>query len=304
MSPQHEDRPSYLEMLRTSARRCGNCACMGLDPQPEVLPFQGGSIRSDLGKYFERLLGAMVNRSLKPAAFKPNLGYFSCLDRPLQGTFEGSLALADLIAAVRDLFPATPLILDAKRGDIARSSQNYAEEAFIGWQADAVTVSPFMGTDSVQPFEQCADGKRGVYVLNRTSNAGAKDLQGMTVVDTVEEKDLYPMHQAVAILISSWAAARPGTGAVVGATSVRELGEIAAWYSHKNVPMLIPGVGSQGASAKLTMEVLQSAAYDVALARINSSSALTHPWKKAPAPADWLDKCLANIAALLKETAL
>ena len=297
-------RTPYLDMLRQSAKQSGNCACMGLDPQLETLVDISNDPRNKITSFFERLLSAMSSRGLIPAAFKPNLGFYSSLDRPLRNSFSGSLALADVISLVRSHFNGIPIILDSKRGDIARSSENYADEAFLAWEADAVTVSPFMGRDSIHPFEMAADGKRGVYVLNRTSNKSAVELQNSVIVDPVDEKELYPLYQSVAVLISSWAAERPGTGAVVGAVSIDELQQIASWYAHKEIPMLIPGVGSQGASAAKTIEILRASSYDPVLARINSSSALTHPWKHGPAPDNWLDRCLTNIEALLKETAL
>ncbi len=299
---------TYLERLEESARQTGNCACMGLDPQWDVLPYRTGHIREDIGQFFTELLGEMATRGLVPAAFKPNLGYYSVLDAPREGSFEGSLALADLLARLEKLFPSIPVILDAKRGDIARSSQNYASEAFDVWRCDAVTVSPYMGGDSVKPFLEGLQGTKGMYVLNRTSNPGARDLQGLTVADNMVEfitdHDFYPLHSAVARKIAAWAAEQEGTGAVVGATSLQELAEIASFYSSRRVPLLIPGVGSQGASAKATMQVLREARYPLELARINSSSALTHPWKKAPAPKNWLEQCLANVSGLLRETAL
>jgi len=296
---------TYLQKLEESARRSGNCLCMGLDPQWEVLPYRSGHIREDLDRFFTELLEAMAEKSLSPAAFKPNIGYFSVLDEPREGRFEGSLALADLLALLERLFSGVPVILDSKRGDIARSSQNYASEAFDVWRCDAVTVSPYMGRDSVNPFLAGQDGTKGVYVLNRTSNPGSKDLQNLIVVDDVDEKELYPLYKAVAIRIAHWAAEQPGTGAVVGATSPQELAEIAAYYaSSRNVPLLIPGVGSQGAGGTDTMNILRNAGYPLELARINSSSALTHPWKKAPAPKHWLDLSLANITGLLQETSL
>jgi orotidine-5'-phosphate decarboxylase len=165
-----------------------------------------------------------------------------------------------------------------------------------------------MGTDSVKPFLEGFQSAKGMYVLNRTSNPGARDLQGLTVADNMVENitdtDYYPLHVAVARRIALWAAEQEGTGAVVGATSLQELAEIASFYAARRVPLLIPGVGSQGASAKATMQVLREARYPLELARINSSSALTHPWKKAPAPKNWLEQCVANISGLLQETAL
>ena len=295
---------SYKELLQASAKQAGNCACMGLDPQWDVLPYRSGHIREDLYRFFTELLQEMVWHKLSPAAFKPNIGYYNVLDDPRSGTFEGSLALADVLGMLEEYFPNIPVILDSKRGDIARSSANYAHEAFDIWRCDAVTASPYMGTDSVAPFDEEHEGSKGIYLLNRTSNPGAKDVQGLIVVGEVDEKELYPLYMAVAHRIGRWAETIDGIGAVVGATNLKELRELAAYHSMRSVPLLIPGVGSQGASAGETINALQEVGYPVELARINSSSALTHPWKKAPAPANWLELCMVNSKKLLEETAL
>jgi len=292
----------YKLQLKESAERAGNCACMGLDPQWDVLPYRSGNIREDVVRFFSELFEAMVKAHLSPAAFKPNIGYYHALDNPRKGEFEGSLALADVLNLLAQLFPGIPVILDSKRGDIARSSANYAHEAFAIWQCDAVTASPYMGTDSVSPFDEHYEGSRGIYLLNRTSNPGAKDLQDLSIVD--DSGDLEPLYMAVARKIAQWSLTFEGIGAVVGATSLQELKQIAAYLGTYEVPLLIPGVGSQGASAQKTLHVLQSTLYPVQNARINSSSALTHPWKQAPAPENWLDLCIANIKNLCEETAL
>ena len=181
-----------------------------------------------------------------PAAFKPNIGYYSCLDRPRDGDFSGSLALADVMDLLENYFPGVPVILDSKRGDIAKSSLNYANEAFDSWNADAVTVSPYMGTDSVMPF---AFEDKGIYILDRTSNPGGADLQNQNVIDSIDEKEIYPLYLSVAHRIAAWAKEHQGIGAVVGATNPAELEDIAVYFSTRNIPMLIPGVGSQGGSA-------------------------------------------------------
>lgn len=292
---------SYIDKLRQSSKEAGNVVCMGLDPVLSVLPASDAAVRERISEYFAAIFHRMRLEGVSPAAFKPNIGYYACLDNPREEEFQGSLALADTLDLLENYFPGVPVILDSKRGDIARSSGNYAVEAFDCWKADAVTVSPYMGTDSVMPF--AAEGK-GIYVLNRTSNPGAADLQNMLTLDAVDEKELYPMYIAVAHLISRWAQEHPGTGAVVGATSMKELGEIAAYYADREIPMLIPGVGSQGGSGTDVMAALRNAGYPAELARINSSSGLTHPWKKGAAPEDWLDQVMASIHSLFAEVAL
>lgn len=279
---------NYNDTLLDSAKKTGNITCMGLDPKLEVLP-EG----MELVEFFELLFEKMIEKKLIPSAFKPNIGYYQSLDKPREGNFTGSKALAKVLDLLEKYFPGIPVILDSKRGDIARSSLNYEIEAFDCWKTDAVTVSPYMGTDSVSPFQ--VEGK-GIYVLNRTSNPGGKDLQNLICDD---EK---PLYLNVSAKIVEWSEGNKGLGAVVGATSMKELSDISQYYSDKEIPMLIPGVGSQGGAATDVIEVLNKTGYPLYLARINSSSGLTHPWKKGSAPENWIDMCTSSIAKLLEET--
>ncbi|MGE4583737.1 MAG: orotidine-5'-phosphate decarboxylase [Sphaerochaeta sp.] len=287
---------TYQERLQQSAQEVGNVVCMGLDPQVETLLASDLDLRSSINAHFQQLFRRMALSGLIPSAFKPNLGYFACLDNPREDDFSGSQALADLLDMVENFFPGIPLILDSKRGDIARSSLNYAREAFEVWRSDAVTVAPYMGSDSVQPFIDFTD--KGVYILNRTSNPGGKDLQNL-ILDSQR-----PVYEEVARQIIAYNQNRGCVGAVVGATNPQELMQIARLYANEHVPLLIPGVGNQGGSAVEVMQILRSVGYPVVLARINSSSALTHPWKKGAAPDDWLDQCEANLRMLITECAI
>lgn len=291
----------YNTKLATSANKVKNIVCMGLDPVLSVLPYEELDGLSRIRKYMENLFEAMKKAGLCPAAFKPNIGYYSILDRPRQGCFDGSLALAHVLDMLESFFPGIPVILDSKRGDIAKSSLNYANEAFSCWNADSVTVSPYMGTDSVSPF---SFPEKGIYVLDRTSNPGGADLQNRLMLDSVDEKETYPLYMAVAHTIVRWSEGKPGYGAVVGATNMKELEDIAGYFAGKNIAMLIPGVGSQGGSAEEVMAALRRASYDVSIARINSSSGLTHPWKKAPAPKDWTSSCLFGLEKLISEAGI
>lgn len=292
---------TYKKKLIDSASQVGNITCMGLDPQIEVLPFKGPDTRTNLNQYFQVLFRRMALSGLIPSAFKPNIGYYQALDNPRDEDFSGSLALADVMDMVENFFPGIPVILDSKRGDIARSSLNYANEAFDTWQADAVTVSPYMGSDSIGPFIEHSLQEKGVYILNRTSNPGGKDLQNLLVQGSTEA---VPLYREVARQIVVHNGGTGSVGAVVGATNMAELQEIAQYYAPESVPMLIPGVGSQGGSAVEVMKALRESGYAVKLARINSSSALTHPWKKGEAPEDWLELCEASLRKLLKETSV
>ena len=291
---------SYIDILRKSAEETNNIVCMGLDPQVEALPGEG-SARERINQFFDELFHRMRLEGVTPAAFKPNIGYYSALDNPREDDFSGSQALCDVLDMLDGFFPSIPVILDSKRGDIARSSLNYAIEAFDKWGASATTISPYMGTDSILPF---AYEDKGVYILNRTSNPGGAVLQNLQIIDPIDEKEIYPLYISVAHLIASLAKDHPGLGAVVGATNILELKDIARYYASKEIPMLIPGVGSQGGSAEEVMAALRGEGYDVRLARINSSSALTHPWKKAPVPENYLDLCLTNIKNLVEKCSL
>jgi orotidine-5'-phosphate decarboxylase len=283
---------NYCEKLRVSAVTSKSIISMGLDPILAYLPVKTGNTRNDLALFFNTVFKEMLDRKVLPGAFKPNIGYYHALDRPRSGDFSGSLALADLLDTLDKLFPGIPVILDAKRGDIATSSSNYAHEAFTCWKTDAVTISPYMGTDSATPF--LAQGK-GVYILDRTSNPGAADFQDLTVSGD-------PLFRKVAEQIIEWALEYPGTGAVVGATSPDELESLAGVFAGKEIPLLIPGVGSQGGSGNETVARLRKAGYDPLLARINSSSGITHPWKHTPPPADWVKVVVNNLENLNKET--
>ena len=140
---------SYIDRLRESAKEAGNIVCMGLDPVLSVLPESEAPVRERIGSYFSELFRRMRLEGISPSAFKPNIGYYQSLDDPRSEDFSGSLALVDVLELLETYFPSIPVILDSKRGDIAKSSENYAREAFDCWKADAVTVSPYMGSDSV-----------------------------------------------------------------------------------------------------------------------------------------------------------
>lgn len=289
----------YIDKLRKSARASGSIICMGIDPVCEYLPESEGTIEGRITYFFKELFSEMMNRNVLPGAFKPNLGFFATLDRPRENTFDGSRSLAKILSMLDEIFPNVPIILDYKRGDIARSSDNYAKEGFVSWGCDSVTVSPWMGSDSVRPFlKEASLHNGGVYLLNRTSNPGGKEFQNRVLKENGQ-----PLFKKVAENIVSWAEEYPGTGAVVGATSLRELEEITAQFSGKNIPLLIPGVGSQGGSAGDVIGILKRNNYSIPLVRINVSSGITHSWAKAgnAAPVNWRQLCVDNLERLNDE---
>ncbi len=282
----------YKDKLVSSAEKYGNSGCMGIDPNITALP-EG----VDLEDYFLTLIEEMKKRNVLPSAFKPNIGYFSRLDKPREGKFDGSKAMSAILSSIPD---DIPLILDSKRGDIASSSLNYAYEAFECWKADCVTVSPYMGHDSINPFVLNFKDN-GIYILDRTSNPGGKDLQNKMM------ENGEPLYMTVASTILKWNEEySKNIGAVVGATNLTEFEDIATLFASHEIPLLIPGVGSQGGSAEDVLSILDKTGYNRKTVRINSSSALTHPWakKKEKAPQNWKEVCLESIEKFLKECSI
>ena len=213
--------------------------CLGIDPDPSRISGDGPALER-CRRHVEKVLEAVPS----VAAFKPNLAYFEQFGSP------GLAWLEDLIPRLK---LRAPVILDAKRGDIGPSSQAYARALFETWDADAVTVSPWMGLDSIEPF---LSYQRTVYVLLHTSNPGARDLQ----------HDLW--RKLLDKLCNDWK--RPGLGAVVGATKAETLAEVASVFDG---PLLIPGVGSQGGDAQKTVQALGKNPWR---ARINVSSGILY----------------------------
>ena len=256
--------------MEHAAKQNKSLACFGLDPVIERIPIKEGNAEQKIAGFYGEILDACEAEDCLPGAVKPNYAFFA------QYGFEGLRALKAVVDRARKT--KLPVILDAKRGDIGNSSKAYAHEVFGFWQADAVTIAPYMGSDSVKPFIEFSERHgKGVYVLNRTSNAGAKDFQDLPVGGG---KKLYLV---VAEKIVEWGLhAKGNLGAVVGATSLDELAEINSFYAKaKNpVPLLIPGVGAQGAKAGDVVAALKKASKNLAVHRINSSSELNYAYEK------------------------
>jgi orotidine-5'-phosphate decarboxylase len=275
----------YLELLEQSASERGSIVCFGIDPVFEDMPksFLAKDPEERIVSYFSQIIGASLSENRSIAALKPNYAYFA------QYGFDGLRALRRLIDAYKGKIP---IILDAKRGDIGKSSEAYAREAFEFWGADALTVSPYMGQDSLSPFlSRCKSG-RGAYVLCRTSNAGAKDFQS-AVLDTNRQ-----LFIEVARKLERWHV--EGMGAVMGATSPDEIeGVLWIFYdAKKRLPLLVPGVGSQGGSLSETVKVLRSVWLEAfCLHRINSSSAIAYAHKKEGAE-DFVGPALSEISRM------
>ncbi|MFH1721927.1 MAG: orotidine-5'-phosphate decarboxylase [Candidatus Altiarchaeota archaeon] len=258
----------YNTQLKLKTRETGSIVCMGIDPVLERIPIEKGSVEEKITKFYTDILAAIVAEDERPAIVKPNYAFFA------QYGWDGLRALKSVIEAYQN--QDVSVILDGKRGDIGKSSAAYAREIFDFWGADATTIAPYMGSDSVEPFlEYTAHGK-GVYILDRTSNKGAADLQNLKV-------DNIPIYLKTAEKIMDWAKERPGVGAVVGATSPDELRSISEYFADlkPDTPLLIPGVGAQGGSAKEVASILKGTGQDLALHRINSSSGINFAFIKA-----------------------
>jgi len=160
-------------------------------------------------------------------SFKPQIAHFAAL--------RAEDALERLIAHIHEKHPGVPVILDAKRGDIGSTAQHYVTEAFDRYGADAVTLNPYLGRDSVQPFLDRAD--KGVILLCHTSNPGAADLQDLDVGGK-------PLYQHVAQIIARDWNTHGNCALVTGATWPEQLAEVRALVG--DVPLLVPGIGAQG----------------------------------------------------------
>ena len=195
--------PPFFAALAQRARACNSLLCVGLDPHPDQLPQPSAAAARD---YCLRLIAACAPFA---CAFKPNSAFFE-----VHGA-AGMQALAEVIAAV----PAgIPVVLDAKRGDIASTAAAYARAAFDTLGAHAITASPYLGADSIAPFTARAD--RGVFVLCKTSNPGAGDLQLLPV-------DGEPLFMQVARRAPAWSQS-DNIGLVMGATDVAALAQVRA----------------------------------------------------------------------------
>jgi len=237
---------------------------MGMDPVIEKIPIEGKPEKV-IKKFFSDILDGMASEDVFPGIVKPNYAFYA------QYGFSGLRALKDVMEAYQK--QGFLVLLDAKRGDIGNTSSAYAREVFDFWKADAVTVAPYMGSDSVGPFIDYCEKGYGVYVLNRTSNKGAVDLQDI-------ESDGKPVYMKTSENIMKWF--RPGTGVVVGATYPKELEEISSYFigTGKQVPFLIPGVGSQGGSASDVVEAMKKTNNELSIHRINSSSGILYAYQK------------------------
>ena len=251
---------TFRTSLDRAAHRHTSMLCVGLDPEPSRFP---GSWRGDAGRIFDFCAAVVDATKDLVCAFKPQIAYFAAHRAEDQ--------LERLMAHIRRVAPEVPVILDAKRGDIGATAEQYAREAFVRYQADAVTLSPFMGYDSIEPYLKY-DGK-GLILLCRTSNPGGSDLQAQRLASG----ELLYEHVA-RLAAGEWN--RSGQiGLVVGATYPAEVARVREIAP--TLPLLIPGIGAQGGDAPATVRAGWRADAPIV---VNSSRAILY----AGSGDDWL----------------
>jgi len=223
---------SFVEMLRDAEARRRSLLCVGLDPEPAKFPAGWQGDASRIFDFCARIVDATHDLVI---AFKPQIAYFAAHRAEDQ--------LERLMAHIRRVAPGVPVILDAKRGDIGSTAEQYAREAFERYRADAVTLSPFMGFDSIEPYLRWPG--KGAILLCRTSNAGGDDLQAQVLADGER------VYERIARLAATEWNRGGQLGLVVGATYPDEIARVRALAPR--LPLLIPGVGAQGGDAAETV---------------------------------------------------
>ena len=223
---------AFHTKLRAAWASSQSMLCVGLDPDPKLLPSQFEPSAESMYQFCKAIVDATADAV---CAFKPQFAYFAA--------HRAEPELERLCHYIRDTHPGVLLILDAKRGDIGPTAEQYAVEAFERYGADAVTVNPYLGTDSLVPFLEYPG--KGVFVLCRTSNPGSRDLQALDVRGQ-------PLYTHVARLAAEEWSAIGQCGLVVGATFPDELRTVRAIVG--DMPLLVPGVGAQGGDVEATVQ--------------------------------------------------
>jgi orotidine-5'-phosphate decarboxylase len=227
---------TFIDMLGAAERQNQSLLCVGLDPEPAKFP---GAYQGDASKIYDFCAAIVDATADLVIAFKPQIAYFAAHRAEDQ--------LEKLMEHMRRTAPQVPIILDAKRGDIGSTAEQYAKEAFERYGADAVTLSPFMGFDSVQPYLKY-HGK-GAFLLCRTSNPGGDDFQPQRLLDVPGQPRLY---EHIAALAQGPWNLNGQLGLVVGATYPAEIEQVRTVAP--TLPLLIPGVGAQGGDTVATVK--------------------------------------------------
>ena len=226
---------TFIEQLQLAEAQNKSMLCVGLDPDPAKFPTPW---RDDASRIFDFCAAIVEATSDVVIAFKPQIAYFAAHRAEEQ--------LERLMAFIKKCAPNVPVILDAKRGDIGSTAEQYAKEIFERYGADAVTLSPFMGFDSIEPYLRFKN--KGIFLLCRTSNPGGDDLQTQRLSTVLDEPMLY--EHIAKLANDSWNHTGQ-LGLVVGATYPREIERVRELAP--SLPLLIPGVGAQGGDALATV---------------------------------------------------
>ena len=271
---------NFMSALRAAWLERDSLLCVGLDPDPARLPASLAGQPQSIFRFCRDIVDATADFA---CAFKPQIAYFAAQRAEDQ--------LEALIGHIHARHPGIPVILDAKRGDIGSTANQYAEEAFVRYEADAVTVNPYMGRDSVEPY--LAWENKGVILLCRTSNPGGSDVQ---CLDVGGEK----LYERVARLVASEWNASGNCALVMGATFPAELARVRALTGE--MPLLVPGIGAQGGDITAVVTAGQTA--DGCGLIVNSSRAIlyagsgedfaAHARRAALATRDAINACRAG----------
>jgi orotidine-5'-phosphate decarboxylase len=261
---------NFLEQLKGAWARNDSLVCVGLDPELERFPARLSGQPSPIFQFNRAIIDATADLV---CAYKPQFAHYAA--------YEAEDQLERTIEYIHQHHPGIPVILDSKRGDVGNTAQRYALEAFERYGADAVTVNPYLGTDSLEPFLSYED--RGVIVLCRTSNPGAGDLQDL---ETGGRK----LYEVVAHLAATRWNSRGNCALVVGATYPKELAQVRALTG--DMPFLVPGVGAQGGDVRAVVSNGQTAAGDGLM--ISSSRAILY----AASDETWIEAARAATCKL------
>ncbi|TAN27364.1 MAG: orotidine-5'-phosphate decarboxylase [Castellaniella sp.] len=258
---------TFTDKLNRAWTRQQSLLMVGLDPDERRLPAELSG-RADAVSAFCR--GIVDATAPYVCGFKPQIAYFAALKAEDQ--------LLDICRYIHSRYPELPIVLDAKRGDIGATATQYAREAFERYAADAVTVNPYMGRDSVQPYLEYGD--KGVIILCRTSNPGGADLQDLRLENGT------PLYLHVADQVARHWNTNGQCALVVGATVPDEIAQVRARIG--DMPLLIPGIGAQGGDIAATVHAGRTP--DGTGMMINSSRAVLYAgtgadWAKAAAAA-------------------
>jgi orotidine-5'-phosphate decarboxylase len=223
---------NFINKLSAAWTTNDSLLCVGLDPDLARMPSHLQHQADGIVTFCKAIIDATADLA---CSFKPQIAYFAALGAEPQ--------LEKICDYLRQHYPHIPLILDAKRGDIGATAHQYAREAYDRYGADAVTLSPYMGFDSVEPYLDWSD--RGQIILCRTSNAGGSDLQFLNV-------DGKPLYQHVAAMVAGKWNQNGQCALVVGATFPEELAQVRAIVG--DMPLLVPGIGAQGGDIEATVK--------------------------------------------------